>query len=151
METEPKIESTEVHPLGEIRMGCAAYGLTIKTNYGEFDLLSTIPVVVGEESVKDRIELSSCAQYVKVEGEFATWILDIRNQSISIYRTTIKTIDNEWSEEQAIYGKEKKHINGFKKHVYLQFPFVDKANFETVYKAYEALRQKQIRDAASVL
>ena len=132
-------------------MGCEAYGLTIKTNYGEFDLLSTMPVIVGEESFKDRIELSSCGQYIKVEGEFATWILDIRNQSISIYRATVKTINSEWSEEQVIYGNEKTHISGFKKHIYLQFPFIEKANFETVYKAYEALRQKQISDATGAL
>jgi len=151
LEPEPKIEDIEINPLGEITMGCEAYGATIKTNYGNFDFLSQVPVAVGKENVKDRIEASACGHYLKIEGEFSTWVLDIKNQSISIYRTTIKTKNNEWSEEQVIYGSERTHINGFKKHIYLQFPFVGKARFEEKRKDYESLREKQIREAASAL
>ena len=151
MDAEPKIEDTEIHPLGEIRMGCEAFGVTIKTNYGEFDFLSLIPVAVGKENVRDRLEISSCGRYLKVEGEFATWVLDIRNQSISIYRATIRTENNEWSEEQVIYGNERTHISGFKRHIHLQVPFVEKASFEKIYRNYESLRQNQIIEAASAL
>jgi len=132
-------------------MGCEAYGVTIKTNYGEFDFLSLTPVAVGKENIKDRLEMSSCGQYLKVEGEFATWVLDIMNQSISIYRATIRTKNNEWSEEQVIYGNERTHISGFKRHIYLQFPFVPKSSFEQKYRDYESIRQRQINEAASAL
>ncbi len=75
----------------------------------------------------------------------------MKNQTVSVYKTTIKTENNEWSEEQAIYGRDKTHLNGFNRHYYLQFPFVKKDEFESVYESYKILRQHQIEEAACAL
>ena len=143
--------SVELKPLGEIRMGCEAYGIVIKTKKGIFDTFSNIPVLVGTEDYSECLEQSSCMQYVLLYGAFGTYILDIENQAVSAYKTTVRTLKGEWSEEQAIFGSEKKHINGFSRHIYLQFPFVSKNEFLTVLKKYESFREQQIEEAVNAI
>ena len=144
-------EKIEIIPLGEIRMGCDAYGIVIKTNSGNFDIFKKTPIMIGHTDHSRCIEESKCNDYLLVKGEFGTYILDIKNQSISVYKATIRTFNNEWSEEQAIYGKERTHINGFDRHYYLQFPFVKKELFPEVFAKYEALRARQIEEAVNAL
>lgn len=86
-----------------------------------------------------------------VKGSFGTYILDIKEQSISIYRTTIRGKNNEWSEEQAIFGKDKTHIKGFSQTYYLQFPFVRQSQFNEVFSKFESLRKQQIETAVNAL
>ncbi|WP_415753803.1 hypothetical protein [Pseudomonas leptonychotis] len=157
LEKLPKIETI---PIGEVRMGCEAFGLIIKTAYGDFEIFKDMPILVGSENYQDRIEISSCNKYIKVLGSLGVYILNVQDQSVSIYKTTIhaNVIDTrdfgegtEWSEEQAIYGKVKTHINSFKNHFYLQFPFVKKEHFHSTLVNYEKLRIKQIKDAVNAL
>lgn len=148
MKAEPRIKKIEFVPMGEIAMGCEAHGIRIETEYGNFENLARVPVLVGRQDPDGCTELSSCKRYLRVHGAFTTWILDIESQSISVYRTTIRTPDREWSEEQAIYGKQRVHLRGFKQHYHLQFPFVAKADFDSIYQQYEELRQRQIKEAS---
>jgi hypothetical protein len=157
LEKFPKIETI---PIGEIRMGCEAFGLIIKTAYGDFEIFKDMPILVGSENYQDRIEISSCNKYIKILGSFGVYILDVHDQSVSIYKTTIRAnvIDtrgfgegSEWSEEQAIYGAVKTHIDSFKSHFYLQFPFIKKEHFQSTLESYETLRIKQIKEAVNAL
>jgi hypothetical protein len=157
LESFPKIETV---PIGEIRMGCEAFGIIIKTAYGDFDIFKDMPILVGDENYRNCIEVSACNKYIKLRGEFGVYILNTQDQSVSIYKATIRAnvIDTrdfdegiEWSEEQAIYGKFKTHINSFSSHLYLQFPFVKKEHFHSVLKNYETLRVKQIKEAVNAI
>lgn len=151
MKREPILEKIELNPLGEIRMGCDACGVLIKTNFGDFDVFKDVPVLIGSTDHSKYIEQSSCKRYLLLKGEFGTYILDIKDQSISVYKTTIRGSNNEWSEEQAIFGKDKTHINGFSRHYYLQFPFVRQKSFYDTLGKYEALRKQQIEVAVNAL
>lgn len=151
MKREAVLESVELNPLGEIRMGCDAYGMTLKTNFGDFDLFKDTLILIGHTDCSKHIEQSTCKRYVLLKGEFGIYILDIKDQSISIYKTTIRGENNEWSEEQAIFGKDKIHINGFSRQYYLQFPFVRQASFYKVLGKYELLRKEQIQAAVNAL
>lgn len=151
MKREAVLEDVELNPLGEIRMGCDAYGITIKTNFGDFYIFKDVPILIGHTDSSKCIEQSECKRYIALEGAFGTYILDIKDQSVSVYRTTIRGSNNEWSEEQAIFGKDKTHINGFSCHYYLQFPFVRQQSFYEMLNKYEALRKKQIEVAVNAL
>lgn len=132
-------------------MGCDAYGLSIKTSHGDFDIFKSTPILVGHTDYKKCIEQSTCQNFALIRGSFATYILDIENQSVSTYKVTIRGLDNAWSEEQAIYGKSKMHINGFSRPYYLQYPFVKKQLFHQTFEKYEELRRKQIEEAVNAL
>lgn len=151
MKREAVLEGVELNPLGEIRMGCDAYGVTLKTSFGDFDVFKNIPILIGHTDHSKCIEQSKCNRYLLLSGEFGTYVLDIKDQSISVYKTTIRGENNEWSEEQAIFGKDKTHINGFSRHYYLQFPFVRQASFYEVLGKYEVLRKEQIHAAVDAL
>lgn len=151
MRREAVLEEIELNPLGEIRMGCDAYGVVIKTNFGCFDIFKDTPVLIGHTDHSKCITQSECKRYLLVKGSFGTYILDIKEQSISIYKTTIRGKNNEWSEEQAIFGKDKTHIKGFDQTYYLQFPFVRQAQFNEVFSKFECLRKQQIEAAVNAL
>lgn len=151
MRREAVVENIELNPLGEIRMGCDAYGVVIATNFGVFDIFKETPVLIGSKDHSKCITQSDCNRYLLLKGSFGTYILDIKDQSISIYKTTICGETNEWSEEQAIFGKDKIHINGFSQHYYLQFPFVRQTQFNEVLARYKSLRKEQIEAAVNAL
>src|SRR5690606_16336815 len=48
MRREAVVEHIELNPLGEFRMGCDAYGMTIKTNFGEIETFRDVPVMIGQ-------------------------------------------------------------------------------------------------------
>lgn len=151
MRREAVLVEIELNLLGEIRMGCDAYGVVIKTNFGCFEIFKDIPVLIGHTDHSKCISQSECKRYLLVKGGFGTYILDIKEQSISIYKTTIRGKNNEWSEEQAIFGKDKTHIKGFDQTYYLQFPFVRQAQFNEVFSKFECLRKRQIEAAVNAL
>ncbi|MBR7630936.1 hypothetical protein KAT72_18400 [Aeromonas popoffii] len=151
MKREAIVEEIELNPLGEIRMGCDAFGVVIKTNFGNFDLFKNTPIIIGNTDHSKVIVQSKCKRYLLVKGSFDTYILDIKDQSISIYKKTIRGTGNEWSEEQAIFGKDKTHIKGFDQTYYLQFPFVRQSEFNAVLSKYESLRKAQIEVAVNAL
>ena len=151
MKREAVLEQVELNPLGEIRMGCNAYGLQIKTNFGDFELFKDVPILIGHTDYSKCIEQSECQRYLLLRGGFGIYILDIKDQSISIYKLTIRGENNELSEENPIFGKEKQHISGFSKSYFLQFPFVKKTEFNNVLSKFETLRKKQINELVNAL
>ena len=151
MKRDAVLEEVELNPLGEIRMGCDAYGLLIKTNFGDFELFKDVPILVGHTDYSKCIEQSECKRYLLLRGAFGVYILDIKDQSVSVYRLTIRGESHEVSEENPIFGTEKQHISGFSKTYFLQFPFVRKADFYSVLSKFETLRKKQISDLVSAL
>lgn len=151
MRREAIVESIELIPLGEIRMGCDAYGVVINTSFGCFDIFSDVPVLIGQTDHSKCITQSSCKRYILIQGGFGVYILDIKDQAISIYKTTIRGVGNTWSEEQAVYGCEQTHIKGFSKTYYLQFPFVKQSEFNLVKTRFENLRKQQIREAVNAM
>lgn len=132
-------------------MGCDAYGVIIKTNFGDFYIFRDAPILIGHTDYSKCIEQSTCTRYLLLRGAFGTYILDIKDQSISVYKATIRGSNNEWSEEQAIFGKDKNHINGFSRNYYLQFPFVQQQLFHEIFGKYETLRIQQINSAVNAL
>lgn len=151
MRKEAVVESIQINYLGEFRMGCDSYGLTITTNFGVIETFSDIQILIGQSDYSKIVEQSACKRYLLIKGAFATYIVDIKDQSISVYRATVRGIDDEWSEENAIYGKETHHIRGFSRHYHLQFPFVRKDNFHQVFCEYESLRRRQMQELTGAL
>lgn len=147
MKHDAVVSNVILFPLGEIRMGCDAYGLSIKTNFGDFDIFKDTPILIGNKDYSKCIEQSECTRYLLLRGEFGIYILDIKDQSVSAYKVTVRGSSNEWSEEQAIYGKVKSHIKGFARHYYLQFPFVRQNKFLQTVADYDALRRRQIKES----
>jgi len=143
--------------LGEFRMGCDAYGLVVSSARGTFRALEAAPVFVGNEDTDKALELSTCDRYLIVGGAFATYVLDLEDTSISLFKVTIrKRIRSEnpyedfsvWSEENPIYQKHNLHLNGKSgRHYFLQFPFVRDEDFNASFDIYHALRVRQILEA----
>ncbi|MFG1488451.1 hypothetical protein ABMA58_04310 [Oceanospirillum sp. HFRX-1_2] len=151
MRREAIVEHIALIPLGEIRMGCDAYGMLITTNFGVFDFLKNKPVLIGTQDHSRIIEQSSCKRYLLIKAAFTTYILDIKEQAISVYKTNIRGSSGEWCEEHAVYGKKNEHIKGFSTHYFLQFPFVKQDKFDQVLAGYESLRRRQIEEAVNAL
>lgn len=143
--------SVELNGLGEIRMGAEAFGLKITTDIGEFNCLWDEPVLVGNDDYSKFIEKSSDGSLLCVSGQFATYILNLKENTLSLYKVTVRGKNNEWSEETPIFGSEKTHISGFKKHYYIQFPFVKDGDLNAHLSKYIQLRQSQIEEAANAL
>lgn len=76
-------------------MGCDAYGISIKTNFGDFDIFKDVPIFIGHTDYLKCIEQSKCSRYLCLKGAFGTYILDIKDQSISVYKTTLRGANNE--------------------------------------------------------
>ena len=155
-----RLPKYEIMSLGEFRMGCEAYGLRIRTGYGIFDFMIDMPVLIGSDNWQKVIEESCCGEYIKVDGAFDTFILKCSELRASVYKTTINTsvIDDrdwgeggEWTVENVIYGSQRQHINTFKNHIYLQFPFVDQGIVNKMLGDYKALRVKQIAEAVACI
>ena len=151
MKREAVVEEIVLNSLGEIRMGCDSYGVIIKTSFGDFEIFKDTPVLIGHTDHSKCITQSDCKRYLLINGSFGTYILDIKDQSISIYKTTVRGASNEWSEGQAIFGRDKTHISGFSQTYYLQFPFVKQSQFNEVLSKYESLRKDQIEAAVNAL
>lgn len=145
------VEGIELNPLGEFRMGCDAYGMIIKTNFGDIETFKDVPIMIGQTDYSKCVEQSLCTRYLSIKGAFATYIVDIKDQAISVYRATVRGVNNECCDENPIYGKETHHVKGLSRHYYLQFPFVRKDRFTKVYEDYEALRRKQIQELTDAL
>lgn len=150
MKKLPQSISFDINPLGEFRMGCEAFGLTINTPYGHFELFKEMPILINTTHYNNAVELSTCQRYLLLHGAFDLFILDLQEQRVSVYRVTIRTPEGRWSEEQAIYGDETMHLNGFSRHYYLQFPFVEQSHFLAVFNQFKAMRIQQIQQAMTM-
>ncbi|KJQ84363.1 MULTISPECIES: hypothetical protein [unclassified Vibrio] len=145
-----EVEKIEFVSLGEFRMGCEGYGLIISTTHGAIDIFKDEIISVNSQDPERVVMHSKCGDYLLINGEFDQYIVDIRELRISVYRTTIRT-NGIWSEEIAVFGKEKTHINGFSRHYYVQFPFVIQQDFKKTLSHYKSLREQQLLEMESAL
>ncbi len=141
----------DLNGLGEIRMGAEAFGLRVTTEVGEFNCLWDEPVLVGDDDYSKVIEKSNDGYTLCINGQFATYILNLKENTIALYKVTVRGKNNEWSEETPIFGSEKTHLSGFKKHYYIQFPFVKDNELNEYVSKYVQLRQAQIEEAVNAL
>ena len=134
------------HPLGEIRMGMDAYGITLKKNDRIMKALANEQVF---DSPKPSVELAtesrSNTDYLILHGLFATYVVDLAEWKLSLFRATIRG-QTFWTEENPIYGRNEKHLNGQSgRHYFVQFPFVSDNDFLKVWQQYHEKRVRQIR------
>jgi hypothetical protein len=141
-------------PLGEFRMGTEGFGVQIQTPDGRIESLANEivfhrPGHADEESGWHEHFLDSSAdgRFLIIEGAFSTFVVDLEELTLSLYKDTIRSIDKIWSEETPIYGEDTFHINGKRRHYYLQFPFIEDPDFPRHRSAYHALRLRQISEA----
>src|SRR5690554_5565462 len=100
------------------------------------------------DAVVEQIELNPLGEFRMGCDAYG---MDIKDQTISVYRATVRGVNNEWCDENPIYGKETRHVQGFSRHYHLQFPFVRKDRFHQVFGDYEALRRRQIQELTDAL
>jgi hypothetical protein len=126
-------------------MGCDAWGLSVTAGTYSFGALVAHPVLIGDDNWSSRIHESTCGNYLIVDGAFFTFVLAVKDQSLALYKATIRGDDQVWCEETPIYKTETVHLNGANgKHYYLQYPFVTDSQFWDAFHVYEQLRLTQI-------
>jgi hypothetical protein len=135
-------------PLGEIRMGCEAWGLSVDGGGWGFSALCAHPVLVGSADWEERTHQSLCGKFLVVEGAFFTFVLSLEDQTLSLYKATVRDNNGTWCEETPIYREDTRHLDGQNgKHYYIQFPFFPDEKFWEEFRAYEKLRLAQIEHA----
>lgn len=137
----------KTNSLGEIRMGADAYGIAIECNGTTMDALWETPVIVTSASPTVDTEESADGRYLVVSGFFATYIFDLIDLTISLFRATIRNRHGICLEENPILGTDVRHFNGVSgNHYYIQFPFVSSDEFNGTLQKYERKRLIQISE-----
>ncbi len=138
----------KIHNLGEFRMGAEGFGISFIFDDKIYDFLSDLVVFcnVTNESVTKHLTYSIDNKYLIVKGIFDTYVIDVYEREISLYKVTIRT-NQIWSEETAVWGSQVRHINGGDgSHYYIQFPFVPFNCFNRKREEFETLRIKQLNE-----
>jgi hypothetical protein len=136
----------KLHDLGEFRMGASGVGITFIIGSNEHDALSDIIVFCNEteESVENNFTYSTDGRHVIVKGIFDTFVIDLKKEEISLFKTTVRRKQT-WSEELAIFGNTTRHINAADgTHYYIQFPFVPFSKFKHTHDEFKSIRRKQL-------
>lgn len=139
----------EINSLGEFRMDTVAYGVIVECEAGRFDALIHTKVYVATGGNKPKIDSdeSTDGRYLILIGYFDTFVLDLEEFELSLFRTTVRSRDGIWSEETPILGSSTRHINAKSNdHYYIQFPFVPDEEFSEVWEEYSKRRIIQIRE-----
>ena len=134
--------------LGEFRMGAEGHGLILYINGHSYDALADSIVFcnVNQQEAGKFIDYSCDDNYLIIKGFFDTYIIDLKNATISLFRITLRDIGM-WCEESPIYGNIQTHINGKNgKHYFIQFPFIPFASFNKIKEQYIVLRIHQINE-----
>jgi hypothetical protein len=140
-------------PLGEFRMGVDGFGASISVKGKPISCLTKEIVFVKLGTAtssnwhEEFVELSADGRFLIIHGQFATFVIDIPSLTLSLFKDTIRSADGIWCEEISIYGKDTCHVNGTRRHYYLQFPFLDEFDFTARRSDYRELRLRQIREA----
>jgi hypothetical protein len=86
-------------------------------------------------------------QRLILESNFATYVIDLEELTISLFHATIRGEDGIWCEETPVLGMASRHVTGKSgKHYYIQFPFVADSDFNIVWADYYRRRLTQIRE-----
>jgi hypothetical protein len=128
-------------------MGVCGHGLSVICRNGRFSALRDVIVFASSDPDSPPVatDLSTDDRYLVVNGEFATYVFDLDEMKISLYRATVHGDEGVWCEENPIQGKEVAHFNTQSgRHYYIQFPFVGDAEFNNVWSQYLAKRLVQI-------
>jgi len=111
--------------------------------------------LIGSDDYSMVIEKSSDGNALCISGQCATYILKLKKNLISLYKITVRDANNEWTEETPVFGQEKMHIDGFKRHYSIQVPFVPDdvpdEELDTYMENYVQLRQKQREEAVNAI
>ena len=140
--------SFEITDLGEFRMGCEGHGIVFVIDGTRYDALAKQIVFcnVTRESVSEYLCYSRDRRYLIAKGIFDTYVIDLSERLISLYKVTVR--DSEiWSEETAVWGAKRTHVSGEDgNHYYIQFPFVPFSDFMSLRQNYTFKRIAQLRD-----
>lgn len=137
----------ETNCLGEFRMGVNGHGLSVMCRKGRFSALRSVIVLASSDPDSPPVstDLSTDGRYLVVNGDFATYVFDLDEIKISLYRATVRGAEGVWCEENPIQGREVTHFNVQSgRHYYIQFPFIGDAEFNDAWSRYLAKRLVQI-------
>lgn len=135
--------------LGEFRMGTNGFGITIINKDVTINVFDKEIIFASAEkkiNIENYIDYSNDSKYLIIEGAFFTYIIDLIDNTISIYQCTIKDANGAWSEEIPIMGNNKTHINTKKRHYYIQYPFFTQSEFTNKWNYYKWKRLEQINE-----
>jgi hypothetical protein len=93
------------------------------------------------------VEFAAEQRFLLLHGVFSTYVVDVENCSISLFKDTIRAPEGIWCEETPIFGSDTCHVSGTRRHYYLQFPFLSEADFVAQRSIYHELRRQQIKEA----
>jgi hypothetical protein len=133
-------------------MGAEGYGVIINTEKARIDCLAEQIVFVNPIGYPDKTDLNSLfdrsrdERFLIVEGAFETFIVDLKLSSVTMFRETIRARDI-WCDENPIWGDDHVHIDGLKRHYFVQFPFFSNGKFIERRQEYRNMRLGQIEEA----
>jgi hypothetical protein len=140
-------------PLGEFRMGAEGFGASIVVKAKQIRCLEKEIVFVGSWGplspnwCTEFVEFSADGRFLLIHGAFSVYVVDVEIGSLSLFKDTIRSPDGIWCEETPIFGEDVFHVSGTRRHYYLQFPFLNEADFIAQRRIYHELRLRQIKDA----
>lgn len=140
-------------PLGEFRMGVEGFGAGIIAKSKPIgclkkEIVFVKPWIAGSSNwYEEFVEFSPDGRFLILHGEFSTFVIDIEGGTLSLFKDTIRSSDGIWCEETSILGRDICHVNGTRRHYYLQFPFLSEADFTKQRGIYHELRLRQIEEA----
>src|SRR5258708_1364961 len=97
-------------PLGEFRMGAEGFGVRVYADSGNVECLSDEivfskpPEAVTSNWHEAFLDSSFDGIFLIIRGIFTTFVLNLENLSLSLFKDTIRTEDGVWCEETAIFG-----------------------------------------------
>ena len=140
----------ELHEIGEFRMGAWAFGVTIFSGSTVISCLENIHVFSGSMESPDISELvdeDPEQNTIVLIGTFSSFVIDLNNAKLSLFKHTIRDSSGIWCEETPIYKDKQVHVSSkFGKHYYVQFPFYNQEQFNAKVQSYEQLRLTQIKE-----
>lgn len=133
---------------GEFKMGVDGYSLIVLDEDGNIfsDYFKDRYAWVGhitKENPPHFFDKNESFLIIK-DNHNATYVLDLENKLLSLYKTTIRTFSGEVCNENAIWGNEKMRIHLPEDVLYIQFPFLSLSEFDQVVKRYTEIRKTQI-------
>ena len=143
-----RIFNYELTYLGEVRMGCPAYGLSI--SYGSQNWLTFANTILYTAAHRhhplDNLKHSKCNRYDVIPFYDFTLVIDKVKEAVSLLKARFRIDNTTFSEETPIWKSESTYIE--EKDGYpigaTQYPFVPIDEFWVEWDKYVDLRREQI-------